>query len=70
MLTKAEKSQLCQLDQEIKSLGAGKIKIQMEKGKQLLAVDREIEKSITKINKFGLRMIVVMKMQRLSMVIG
>ena len=54
MLTKAEKRQLHQLDQEIKSLSAEKIKIQMEKGKQLLAVDREIEKAITKINNLWL----------------
>ena len=50
MVTKAERSKLYELDQEIKSLAADRLKIQIEKGKQLLVVDRKIEKAIAKIN--------------------
>lgn len=50
MVTKAELSKLYELDQEIKSLAADRLKIQIEKGKQLLVVDRKIEKAIAKIN--------------------
>ena len=38
------------MDQEIKSLATDKIKIQIEKGKQLLVVDHKIGKAIAKIN--------------------
>ena len=51
MATKAERTRLHQLDRQIRSLVAEKVKIQTEKDKQLLAVDWEIEKVTTQISK-------------------